>query len=143
MLESPIFSRSRNPVAVRISPLLRLTALWALLVFAFGWSEDALVLHPCPHHAAIAHAGAMGHAGAHHAAHRQAPDAPAPEHKGPCSCIVACAGSAFALQAPRAELRIAAAEVRAGAVAAAPSLAALPGRAHYVLPLPTAPPVLS
>ena len=133
---------------MRISPLFRLTALWALLVFALGWSEDGLVLHPCPHHAAIAHAGAMahgGHADAHHAAaaHRQAPDAPTPEHRGPCSCIIACAGAAFALDVPRAEVRIAAPVVRERAITPARVVAALPGREHYVLPFPTAPPVLS
>ncbi|MFL5540105.1 MAG: hypothetical protein ACJ8J0_14030, partial [Longimicrobiaceae bacterium] len=130
---------------VRISPLFRLTALWALLVFAAGWSEDALVLHPCPHHSAIAQAGAAhaGHGGAHHAAAQEPHDQDgAPAHKGPCSCVAACAGTAFALDAPRAELRVDAPLVHAGAIAFAPSGTALPGREHFVLPFPTAPPVL-
>jgi hypothetical protein len=131
---------------LRVSPLFRLTAFLALLVFSAGWSEDALVLHPCPHHAAIAHASMGGHAmhaGGHHlAAQNHAPDGPAPEHKGPCSCIVACAGSAFALAAPRAEVRIAQAAERAAPLPRGPAPAALPGRRQYVLPFPTAPPVL-
>jgi hypothetical protein len=130
---------------VRISPLFRLTALWALLVFAAGWSEDALVLHPCPHHAAIAQAGAAhaGHGGAHHAAARASHDQDgAPSHADGCSCVVACAGTAFALEAPRAELRVDAPVVRAGAIASARPATALPGREHFVLPFPTAPPVL-
>ncbi|MFL5542007.1 MAG: hypothetical protein ACJ8J0_23670 [Longimicrobiaceae bacterium] len=126
---------------MRISPLFRLTALWALLVFAAGWSEDALVLHPCPHHAAVSH---PAHAGGHHAAtHSQAPDAPAaPSHADGCSCVVACAGTAFALDAPRAELRVDAPVVRVRAIASARPGTALPGREHFVLPFPTAPPVL-
>lgn len=132
---------------MRISPLFRLTALWALLVFAAGWSEDALVLHPCPHHAAIAHASAAGHAaqaaGHDAAAHSQSPDTPAaPAHKGSCSCVVACAGTAFALDAPRAELRVGAPVVRVEETRSAQPGTALPGREHFVLPFPTAPPVL-
>ena len=133
--------------ALRVSPLFRLTAFLALLVFSAGWSEDALVLHPCPHHAAIAHAaadGQMAHAGAHHAAARKhAPDAPAPAHKGPCSCIVACAGNAFVLATPSAEVRVAPVAERAAPLPRGPTLAALPGRQQYLLPFPTAPPVLS
>ncbi|MFL5384061.1 MAG: hypothetical protein ACJ8GN_16185 [Longimicrobiaceae bacterium] len=130
---------------MRASPLFRLTALWALLVFAFGWGGDALVLHPCPHHSAIAQVGAAhaGHGGAHHAAAQESHDeGGAPAHAGGCSCAVACAGTAFALDASRAEIRVAAPVVRGGAIEAARPGTALPGRAHFVLPYPTAPPVL-
>lgn len=130
---------------MRASPLFRLTALWALLVFGFGWGGDALVLHPCPHHGAISHAGAAhaGHGGGHHAAARQqAPDgrdAPSP-HAGGCSCIVACAGTADALPAAPASVRLAHGAVRVVRIAPAPHGAVLPGRLEYVLPYPTAPP---
>lgn len=129
---------------MRASPLFRLTALWALLVFGFGWGGDALVLHPCPHHSAISHAAAAhgGHAGGHHAATRQqAPDGQqAPSHAGGCSCIVACAGTADALAAAPADLRLAAGALRVVRIARAPHAAVLPGRLEYVLPYPTAPP---
>jgi hypothetical protein len=133
---------------LRISPLFRVTALWALLVFAFGWSEDALVLHPCPHHAAIVHPGAAAgadHGGMHHgaAAEHGGGEEQAPAHTGPCSCILPCAGAAFALDAPPAEVRIAAPADRVSSVAPARALTVLPGREHFVLPFPTAPPVLS
>lgn len=130
---------------MRISPLFRLTALWALLVFAFGWGGDALVLHPCPHHSAIAQAGAAhaGHGGAHHVATQASHDPNgAPSHADGCSCVVACAGTAFALEAPRAELRVGAPVVRVEETRSALPGTALPGREHFVLPFPTAPPVL-
>jgi hypothetical protein len=141
----PIFAQPCNPATVRASPLLRLTALWALLVFAFGWGGDALVLHPCPHHSAIAHTGAAshgGHGGGHHAAApQQAPDPhDAQSHAGGCSCIVACAASADALAAPPADLRVATGAFRVVRVATATRPPALPGRTEFVLPYPTAPP---
>lgn len=129
---------------MRTSPVFRLTALWALLVFAFGWGGDALVLHPCPHHAAIAHAGAghAGHGGAHHAAPASHDPGGAPSHAGGCSCIVACAGTADALAAAPADLRPHPGAARLVRVAAAPSATVLPGRRAHVLPYPTAPPSL-
>jgi hypothetical protein len=137
-----------NPGTVRASPLFRITALWALLVFTFGWGGDALVLHPCPHHSAISHAGMAahaGHGGGHHAA--AAPEHPdghdAPSHAGGCSCIVACAGMADALAASAADVRPAAIASRVVREVAATHTAALPGRIEYVLPYPTAPPALS
>ena len=131
---------------MRPSSLFRLTALWALLVFAFGWGGDALVLHPCPHHSAIAHAGAAahdGHGGGHHAAARQeAPDGPGmPSHAGGCSCIVACAGVADALAAAPADVRVPGGALLVVDLASASTGAVLPGRLEYVLPYPTAPPV--
>lgn len=131
---------------MRISPLFRLTALWALLVFAVGWSEDALVLHPCPHHAAIAQAGAAAHGGhgdAHHAdaGQTQHGEHQAPAHSG-CSCVVACAGTAYVPASPRGEVRLAAAVFRSVPAFPARAAAALPGRREHVLPFPTAPPVL-
>lgn len=139
---------SLNPAIVRISPLFRVTALWALLVFALGWSEDALVLHPCPHHAAIAHPGAAAgadHGGMHHGAavEHDGGGEQAPEHTGPCSCILPCAGAAFALDAPAPDIRITAPVVGLTTAAPARTLTVLPGREHFVLPFPTAPPVLS
>lgn len=133
---------------MRISPLFRITALWALLVFAFGWSEDALVLHPCPHHAAIAHPGVTAgadHGGMHHgaAAEHGGGEEQAPEHTGPCSCILPCAGAAFALDSPPPDIRITAPVVGLTTSAPARTLTALPGRERFVLPFPTAPPVLS
>ena len=130
---------------MRVSPLLRLTAFLALLVFAAGWSEDALVLHPCPHHAAISHMSAQhGHGDAHHAAAgRQAQDGQGmPAHSGPCSCIIACAGTAYALAAPPADVRLSPVVSRSAPLAHARARTALPGRPHHVLPFPTAPPVL-
>jgi hypothetical protein len=140
----PIFAKPCNPATVRTSPLLRLTALWALLVFAFGWGGDALVLHPCPHHSAIARAGAshMGHGSGHHAAApQQAPDGhDAQSHAGGCSCIVPCAGATDAVAAAPADVRIPVGAFRIVRVVTATHLAALPGRIEYVLPYPTAPP---
>lgn len=132
---------------MRASPLFRLSALWALLVFAFGWGGDALVLHPCPHHSAIAHAGAPahdGHGGGHHAGARQeAPDPhDAQSHAGGCSCIVACAGVADALAAAPADVRIANGASRLVVIASTSNGAVLPGRIEYVLPYSTAPPVV-
>jgi hypothetical protein len=129
---------------VRASPLFRLTAFWALLVFGFGWGGDALVLHPCPHHSAISHAGGhMGHAGGHHSAagrdERDGHGAP-PSHAGGCSCIVACAGTADALAAAPASVRLAHGAVRVVRIAAARHGAVLPGRLEYLLPYSTAPP---
>ena len=146
-LRVSIFAETCNPATVRASPLFRLSALWALLVFAFGWGGDALVLHPCPHHSAIAHAGATahdGHGGGHHAAARQeAPDPhDAQSHAGGCSCIVACAGVADALAAAPADIRIAAGAVRLARIVPAPHASVLPGRIEHVLPYPTAPPVI-
>jgi len=131
---------------VRPSPLFRLTALWALLVFAFGWGGDALVLHPCPHHSAIAHAGAAAHAdhasGRHASARQEAPDGhEMPSHAGGCSCIVACAGVADALAAAPADVRVSEGALLVVDIASDSNGAVLPGRLEYVLPYPTAPPV--
>ena len=127
------------------SPLFRLTALWALLVFAFGWGGDALALHPCPHHSAIAQTGAAaddGHGAGHHAtAGEEAPDAQdAESHAGGCSCVVACAGSADVLAAAPADVRVAEGALRAIRIILASNGAVLPGRLEYLLPYPTAPP---
>jgi hypothetical protein len=132
---------------LRASPVFRLTALWALLVFSFGWGGDALVLHPCPHHSSIARAGAghAGHGGGHHVAtERQAPDEhDAPSHAGGCSCVVACAGTADALAAAPADVRLGVETFSVVRIAPAAHEAALPGRLEYLLPYPTAPPSLS
>jgi len=127
---------------VRASPLFRLTALWALLVFSLGWSGDALVLHPCPHHSAISHAnGHMRHGGHHAAAHQDEHDGrDAPAHAGGCSCIVACAGTTDALAAAPPSIRLVHGAVRVVRIAPARHGAVLPGRLEYVLPYPTAPP---
>jgi len=129
---------------VRASLPFRVSALWALLVFAFGWGGDALVLHPCPHHSAISHAGAAahdGHAGGHHAAAREdAPDSQDAQSHAGCTCVVACAGSADALAAAPADVRLATGPLRLVRIVLAPHLAVLPGRLEYVLPYPTAPP---
>jgi hypothetical protein len=147
-LEPPsIFAKLSTPAAVRASPQLRLIALWALLVFAFGWGGDALVLHPCPHHSAIAHAGASGHgaaaSGHHAAAHDDAPAShDAGSHAGGCSCIVACAGSSDALAGGPVEILISPPVVRIARIVPAAHATVLPERLAYLLPYPTAPPAV-
>ncbi|HVG43875.1 MAG TPA: hypothetical protein VM890_04065 [Longimicrobium sp.] len=129
---------------MRASLPFRVSALWALLVFAFGWGGDALVLHPCPHHSAISQPGAAahaGHGGDHHAAASQdaSDEHGTPSHAG-CTCVVACAGAADALAAAPVDVRLATGASRLVHVASTSSGAVLPGRLAYVLPYPTAPP---
>lgn len=122
---------------VNRSVRFRVAALWAAMLLALTWGGDAYGLHACPHHLAIAQAGADMHGGAHRGHERH----PAPvSHQGGCTCVGSCSAGATGLPAPAPRFVLA---VTVSPAAPAPLDAPawrLPSRAAYLLPYPTAPP---
>lgn len=143
----PMPDAKRLP-ALKRSPASRFSALLAALLLLFGWTGDAVGLHPCPHHSAVPAPVASEHGGhaADHgdsAASARSDRTPADHREhGACTCVGNCpAGVALPVfAAPRCD----AAAVQP---TAAPSLAdrgtGLPDRfPHFALPYGLAPPAL-
>ena len=118
----------------------RAAALLAVLLVLFSWTGDALGLHPCPHHSAVATAEG-GHGGGHsHAAARDA--APSPEEEGhaECTCVGSCPAG-VALSVPAASSAVAAAPLARAEVSLRAAGTELPDRfLPHVLPYGQAPP---
>ncbi|MET0399372.1 MAG: hypothetical protein ABW277_21460 [Longimicrobiaceae bacterium] len=131
----------------------RFSALLAALLLLFTWTGDAVGLHPCPHHSAVARAGGGPAAGAGHGAHPEHDPAAsaAAEHDrapadhgahGGCTCVGCCpAGVALPVFAvPFCDVGDA---VPAASVAVADRGTGLPDRfPPFVLPYGLAPPAL-
>jgi hypothetical protein len=142
-----------HPPTVKRSAANRFSALLAALLLLFTWTGDAVGLHPCPHHSAVARTGGGPAAGAGHAAHPEHdPAAVAAEHDrapaehgahGGCTCV-GCCPAGVALPVFAAACREAAAVLPAAAsVALADRGAGLPDRfPPFALPYGLAPPAL-
>jgi len=121
----------------------RLTALLAVALFLFTWTGEALGMHACPHHDAVAH-GAVAHGAAHAGHHAAQHDAPAPEHgdRHACTCQGTCpsaTGGALPATA-EAAVRVAPASVAAEMVPDAGTI--IPRLVPFFLPYGQGPPLL-
>ena len=111
------------------------SALLGAFLLSMGAAQDGYGLHPCVHHDAPA-----GEAAAHaHGEHASETGAPVDE---PCTCVATChaAGDLPAAPVPHDSAIPVPAAVRQQA--RRPDRTALPAAAEFLLPYPTAPPVL-
>jgi hypothetical protein len=117
-----------------------------MALFLFTWTGEALGMHACPHHDAVAHGMPAGGAAAHAGHHAAAPehDAPGPEHGGrhASTCQGTCpSASGGALPAAAgATVRVAPASVAAKAAPDAGSI--VPRFVPFFLPYGQGPPLL-
>ncbi|MEW5927746.1 MAG: hypothetical protein AB1941_09685 [Gemmatimonadota bacterium] len=122
----------------------RFSALVAALLLLFGWTGDAVGLHPCPHHSAVTAADA-GHGdshAAHNASAENAPDAADHGRHGGCTCV-GCCPAGVALPVFGASSSSTQAILPPGTVALADRGTGLPDRfPPFVLPYGHAPPAL-
>jgi len=141
MLDAP------HPPPVKRSAANRFSALLAALLLLFTWTGDAVGLHPCPHHSAVARAGGGPAEHGAHAAHGAAAaehDRPPADHgaHGGCTCVGCCpAGVALPVfAAPCLDVAIV---LPAASVASIDRGTGLPDRfPPFTLPYGLAPPAL-
>ena len=128
---------------VKRSAANRFSALLAALLLLFTWTGDAVGLHPCPHHSAVARAGGGPAAPAGHGAHVEHDPAPA-DHgaHGGCTCV-GCCPAGVALPVFAAPCREGGALLPAVSVALMDRGTGLPDRVPpFTLPYGLAPPAL-